>query len=154
MSAERLAELIRTSQPCVALTGAGASTDSGIPDFRSRTGIWATVDPREVASLSAFRDDPEREEKTADAVSLAWEALQTAPPEATAWTIAEFAVKGVRQGRHFTRSRRSIDSPLRAKDGKRMRFDPAAATRPSRQWVLSCNGPARRARRTPATRWS
>jgi NAD-dependent deacetylase len=60
MSAERLAELIRTSQPCVALTGAGVSTDSGIPDFRSRTGIWATVDPREVASLSAFRSDPER----------------------------------------------------------------------------------------------
>src|SRR5262245_18953324 len=60
MSAERLAELICTSQPCVALTGAGVSTDSGIPDFRSQTGIWATVDPREVASLSAFRSDPER----------------------------------------------------------------------------------------------
>ena len=60
MSAERLAELIRTRQPCVALTGAGISTESGIPDFRSPTGIWATVDPRELASLSAFRRDPER----------------------------------------------------------------------------------------------
>ena len=60
MSAERLAELIRTRQPCVALTGAGISTESGIPDFRSPTGIWATVDPREFASLSAFRRDPER----------------------------------------------------------------------------------------------
>jgi NAD-dependent deacetylase len=47
-------------EPCVALTGAGISTASGIPDFRSPTGIWATIDPREVASLSAFRRDPER----------------------------------------------------------------------------------------------
>lgn len=44
----------------MALTGAGISTESGIPDFRSPTGIWATVDPREYASLSAFRRDPER----------------------------------------------------------------------------------------------
>src|SRR5262245_30857156 len=59
-TAERLAELIGGHQPCVALTGAGISTESGIPDFRSPTGIWATVDPREYASLSAFRRDPER----------------------------------------------------------------------------------------------
>jgi NAD-dependent deacetylase len=56
----RLSELIREHQPCVALTGAGISTESGIPDFRSPTGIWATVDPREFATLSAFRRDPER----------------------------------------------------------------------------------------------
>jgi NAD-dependent deacetylase len=60
MDARRLAGLVRDHQPCVTLTGAGISTASGIPDFRSRTGIWATVDPREVASLSAFRRDPER----------------------------------------------------------------------------------------------
>ena len=60
MSAERLAELIRTRQPCVVLTGAGVSTESGIPDFRSPTGIWAEVDPMEYASLRAFRADPEK----------------------------------------------------------------------------------------------
>ena len=55
-----LAALIRERQPCVVLTGAGVSTESGIPDFRSATGIWAEVDPFEVASIQAFRRDPER----------------------------------------------------------------------------------------------
>jgi NAD-dependent deacetylase len=58
--AAELAHLIRERQPCVALTGAGISTASGIPDFRSPTGIWAQVDPFEVASISAFRRDPLR----------------------------------------------------------------------------------------------
>jgi NAD-dependent deacetylase len=60
VSATRLAELIMTRQPCVVLTGAGVSTESGIPDFRSPTGIWAEVDPMEYASLRAFREDPEK----------------------------------------------------------------------------------------------
>lgn len=60
VSAARLAELITTRQPCVVLTGAGVSTESGIPDFRSPTGIWAEVDPMEYASLRAFREDPEK----------------------------------------------------------------------------------------------
>jgi len=60
MSAAALADLIRERQPCVVLTGAGVSTESGIPDFRSATGIWADVDPFEVASMQAFRRDPER----------------------------------------------------------------------------------------------
>jgi NAD-dependent deacetylase len=55
-----LAELIRANQPCVVLTGAGVSTGSGIPDFRSADGIWAQFDPYEVASIDAFRRDAER----------------------------------------------------------------------------------------------
>jgi NAD-dependent deacetylase len=58
MTAERLAGLIAERQPCVVLTGAGVSTESGIPDFRSPTGIWAEFDPLEYASLDAFRADP------------------------------------------------------------------------------------------------
>ena len=57
MSTE-LAELIRARQPCVVLTGAGVSTESGIPDFRSPTGLWAQFDPLEYGSIEAFRRDP------------------------------------------------------------------------------------------------
>ena len=60
MSVAALAALIRERRPCVVLTGAGVSTESGIPDFRSDTGIWAGVDPFEVASIQAFRRDPAR----------------------------------------------------------------------------------------------
>jgi NAD-dependent deacetylase len=60
VSAVALATLIVERQPCVVLTGAGVSTESGIPDFRSPTGIWADVDPFEVASIQAFRRDPAR----------------------------------------------------------------------------------------------
>jgi NAD-dependent deacetylase len=55
-----LADLIRSAQPCVALTGAGVSTESGIPDFRSARGLWREVDPFQVASIEAFQEDPER----------------------------------------------------------------------------------------------
>jgi NAD-dependent deacetylase len=60
VSVDALAALVRERQPCVVLTGAGISTESGIPDFRSPEGIWAEVDPFEVASIQAFRGDPER----------------------------------------------------------------------------------------------
>src|SRR2546429_863611 len=58
VDAPALARLIRANQPCVVLTGAGVSTESGIQDFRSPTGIWAEFDPAEYASLPAFRADP------------------------------------------------------------------------------------------------
>jgi NAD-dependent deacetylase len=54
----RLAASIRELRPCVVLTGAGVSTESGIPDFRSPSGIWAEFDPREYGSIEAFRADP------------------------------------------------------------------------------------------------
>jgi NAD-dependent deacetylase len=57
----RLAELIREAGSVVALTGAGISVPSGIPDFRSPgTGLWEKLDPMEVAHIDAFRSDPVR----------------------------------------------------------------------------------------------
>ena len=58
MSVERLAELFRERGPAVVLTGAGISTESGIPDFRSPSGLWANFDPLEYGSIEAFRRDP------------------------------------------------------------------------------------------------
>ena len=60
-AAERLAELIRDSSCTVALTGAGVSVPSGIPDFRTpETGLWENVDPMEVAHIDVFERDPAR----------------------------------------------------------------------------------------------
>lgn len=58
---EDAAELIRKAKRAVILTGAGISTPSGIPDFRSEgTGLWSRDEPLEVASLTTFRTAPER----------------------------------------------------------------------------------------------
>jgi NAD-dependent protein deacetylase/lipoamidase len=54
----RLAQLVRERGPAIVLTGAGISTESGIPDFRSPSGIWARYDPQEYATIDAFRGDP------------------------------------------------------------------------------------------------
>jgi NAD-dependent deacetylase len=61
MSARELAGLISSAGSVVALTGAGISVPSGIPDFRTpQTGLWANVDPMEVAHISVWRRDPAR----------------------------------------------------------------------------------------------
>jgi NAD-dependent deacetylase len=58
---ERLASLVRDAGSVVALTGAGISVPSGIPDFRSPgSGLWENVNPMEVAHIDAWRADPER----------------------------------------------------------------------------------------------
>ena len=57
---ERLGELLEESRYAVALTGAGASTESDIPDFRSDAGFWSKADPMDVASIDGFEEDPRR----------------------------------------------------------------------------------------------
>lgn len=55
------AELLREARHAIVLTGAGLSTPSGIPDFRSAgTGLWSRDEPLEVASMITFRTHPER----------------------------------------------------------------------------------------------
>ena len=59
--AYRLAELIKDSASTVALTGAGISVPSGIPDFRSPgRGLWTKIDPMKVAHIDAFHRDTPR----------------------------------------------------------------------------------------------
>ena len=53
--------MVRGSRRTVALTGAGVSVPSGIPDFRTpESGLWANVDPMEVAHIDVFERDPAR----------------------------------------------------------------------------------------------
>jgi NAD-dependent deacetylase len=88
----RAAELLREARYAVALTGAGSSTPSGIPDFRSPgSGIWEHVNPMEVASIYAFRRHPE--------LFYSWirpmvNKLLTAEPNPSHWALAELEVGG------------------------------------------------------------
>lgn len=54
------AQIIVNSKMTVALTGAGISVESGIPDFRSAGGLWEKFDPSEYATIQAFRASPEK----------------------------------------------------------------------------------------------
>ena len=59
-SIEKSAAVFRSASRVVALTGAGVSTRSGIPDFRSHdSGLWKKFDPMKVASLTSFRYQPD-----------------------------------------------------------------------------------------------
>lgn len=57
----RAQSILRAARYAVAFTGAGISTPSGIPDFRSKgSGMWERYNPMETASLTTFRNDPKR----------------------------------------------------------------------------------------------
>ncbi len=86
-----LAALVRERQPCVVLTGAGISTESGIPDFRSPAGIWAEYDPTEYATIDAFRRDPV---KVWEFYALRFEVLTRAEPNAGHLALAELERRG------------------------------------------------------------
>ena len=57
-SISQAAEIIYNSKLTLALTGAGISVESGIPDFRSSGGLWSRFSPEDYATITAFREDP------------------------------------------------------------------------------------------------
>jgi NAD-dependent deacetylase len=87
-----LARALRAAKTSVVLTGAGVSTESGIPDFRSPTGIWAQYDPMEYATIEAFENDPE---KVWSFYSLRYRALTEAEPNDAHLALAELERRGL-----------------------------------------------------------
>ena len=99
-----LAALVRERQPCVVLTGAGISTESGIPDFRSPDGIWAEYDPMEYATIDAFRRDPV---KVWEFYAPRFELLTTRRAECGHLALAELERRGLVAGGRDTEHRRT-----------------------------------------------
>jgi NAD-dependent deacetylase len=93
--AEKFIDLILLSSSAVALTGAGVSTESGIPDYRSPgTGLWEKMD-MSVVSLEGFFIDPTRY------YSFALEMYpirKSAKPNPAHYMLAEFESKGLLKG--------------------------------------------------------
>jgi NAD-dependent deacetylase len=91
VTVEALVDALRDGG-CVVLTGAGVSTESGIPDFRSPTGIWARFDPLEYGSIEAFRRDPER---VWEFYGSRYRMLSEAEPNAAHHALAELERRGI-----------------------------------------------------------
>ncbi len=56
----RFSKLLVQSRYAIALTGAGISVESGIPDFRGKNGVWTKYDPFEYGHIDSFRANPAR----------------------------------------------------------------------------------------------
>jgi NAD-dependent deacetylase len=92
-AAPRLAALVREANSIVALTGAGISVPSGIPDFRSPgTGLWTKVNPMEVAHIDVFQRDPQR---FWSFYGHRFEALEDKQPNRAHTVLAELEVAGL-----------------------------------------------------------
>jgi NAD-dependent deacetylase len=89
---QQMAERISRSRYAVALTGAGISVESGIPDFRSAGGLWSRYDPMEFAYIESFRANPAKVWKMLLELD---ELLLNAVPNPAHWAMAELEVRGI-----------------------------------------------------------
>jgi NAD-dependent deacetylase len=91
-----LAEYLKQPGRNFAFTGAGVSTESGIPDFRSRgTGLWERVDPMKAASLSAMQREPAQFYNFFMGI---WESFNSAQPNAAHFALARLEKEGLLSG--------------------------------------------------------
>ena len=85
---ERLAALVAGARRLVAFTGAGVSTESGIPDFRSPGGVWSRFDPREFTYRN-FMDSPEGRRRYWALGRVTYPLIRAAAPNAAHRALAE-----------------------------------------------------------------
>lgn len=89
---EKAAELLRTSKKTVVLTGAGMSTESKIPDFRSKSGWWQQVDPMTLATVEAIEENYDQVHAF---YSARLKALEQAEPNRGHRILAEWEAAGI-----------------------------------------------------------
>ncbi|MGN7478227.1 NAD-dependent deacylase [Solibacillus silvestris] len=92
MTAETLAQWMRQSHSTVVLTGAGMSTESGIPDFRSQSGWWQNIDPRAVASTESLQNNYEL---FREFYQMRMQALEHCVPHTGHHILADFEKRGL-----------------------------------------------------------
>ena len=84
--------MLQDGAKTVVFTGAGMSTDSGLPDFRSKNGLWQNVDPMELATAHAMRSDYERFHEF---YSFRFEQMKSALPNTGHKILAEWESAGL-----------------------------------------------------------
>ncbi len=91
------AEILRSSKTIVALVGAGISTESGIPDYRSPGGYWTSYDPADFA-FPRFQSDPGSRQRYWQVSSKFYDMLRFAQPNAGHLALAELERRGLLLG--------------------------------------------------------
>ncbi len=91
---EKAARAIIESRSTIALTGAGISVESGIPDFRSKGGLWDRYDPEEYGTIYAFQRDPAKVWKMLKDME---DLVNSAKPNAAHMALAELERMGLLQ---------------------------------------------------------
>jgi len=89
---KEVAEEIIKSKFCIALTGAGISTESGIPDFRSKDGLWSRYDINEYGYLQSFLKNPAKVWKMLAEMA---ELFEKAKPNPAHYALAELEKLGL-----------------------------------------------------------